>query len=273
MILFILVKILSFLVKILHSLVRILFFLSRTWQYMEQHVYTENSFPQILARYGFLVKSCTQLKRACKIPQLLARFLAKLLCSYQDSCQDLQDSNHWVVNVRVIPRGGVGKLLRARNEPSEVQDVKQGCRWYILENGMITHYDRLKQYVPRMSGIELGDQAREEVQPLPDPAVELQWNVEFPSEDHQSDEGTFDGDSVSELFFTAPDSASIPSYNKILRSRSPVDYHKNEKFPEFELFHISEADSLPSENDDRIIRSCQGSHGALSPAEDTLCGR
>ena len=54
---------LLFLVKILYFLVNILFFLSKFWQHMEHHVYTENSFPQILARHGFFVKSCIHLAR------------------------------------------------------------------------------------------------------------------------------------------------------------------------------------------------------------------
>ena len=49
-----------------------------------------------------------------------------------------------LVRVKVIPRGGVGKLLRSWRGPFEVRETKQGGRWYILENGMITHYERLK---------------------------------------------------------------------------------------------------------------------------------
>ena len=48
-----------------------------------------------------------------------------------------------LINVRVIPRGGVGKLLRAWRGPYEIKEVKQGGRWYILDNGMIIHYERL----------------------------------------------------------------------------------------------------------------------------------
>ncbi len=44
-----------------------------------------------------------------------------------------------VVSVKVIPRGGVGMILRSWRGPFKVSEVRQEGRWYILENGMITH--------------------------------------------------------------------------------------------------------------------------------------
>ena len=116
-----------------------------------------------------------------------------------------------------------------------------------------------------MTEIELGDQAREEVQPLPDPAVELQENEEIPPEEQLSDDGTFDGDSDSELSFTAPDPASIPNSDKVLRPRSPVNYHELENPSEFQLFHISEANSLRSTDEDQPRRSYQPTLGFPTP--------
>ncbi len=109
-----------------------------------------------------------------------------------------------LVNVKVIPRGGVGKLLRAWRGPYTVKEVKQQGRWYILDNGMITHYERLKPYVPRVTEIEMEDEPAEEVQPMPDPAIEVQGNEEILPEDEASDEGTFDANSDSELSFVVP---------------------------------------------------------------------
>ena len=60
-----------------------------------------------------------------------------------------------LVSVKVIPRGGAGKLLRNWRGPFEVKEAKQGGRWYILENGMITHYERLKPYIPRVTDMEI----------------------------------------------------------------------------------------------------------------------
>ena len=113
-----------------------------------------------------------------------------------------------------------------------------------------------------MTEIELGDQAREEVQPLPDPAIELQENEEIPPEEQLSDDGTFDIDSDSELSFTAPETASIPNSDRVLRPHSPVDYLELESPPKFRLFHISEANSLRSIDKDQPVRSYQGTPGA-----------
>ncbi len=51
-----------------------------------------------------------------------------------------------MVLVKVVPRGGVCKLLRAWRGPYKVANVRQERRWYILDNGMVTHYGRLKPY-------------------------------------------------------------------------------------------------------------------------------
>ncbi len=149
-----------------------------------------------------------------------------------------------LVNVKVIPRGGVGKLLRAWRGPYTVKEARQQGRWYILDNGMITHYERLKPYVPRVTEIEMKDEPAEEVQPMPDPAIEVQANEEILPEDEASDEGTFDANSDSELSFVVPKTDDVPASDRVLRPRTPIDYFKVENPDEFQLFCISVADLL-----------------------------
>ncbi len=60
-----------------------------------------------------------------------------------------------LVSVKVIPRGGVGKLLRSWRGPFKVSEARQEGRWYILDNGMITHNERLKPYIPRVTEMEI----------------------------------------------------------------------------------------------------------------------
>ena len=60
-----------------------------------------------------------------------------------------------LVSVKLIPRGGVGKLLLSWRGPFKVSEARQEGRWYILDNGMITHYERLKPYIPRVTEMEI----------------------------------------------------------------------------------------------------------------------
>ena len=98
-----------------------------------------------------------------------------------------------LVSVKVIPRGGVGKLLRSWRGSFEVKESKQGGRWYILENGMITHYERLKPYIPRITNMDIQPPLPQGEEEIVDPQ-ECADNEIIPPEEEKSDQGTFDGD-------------------------------------------------------------------------------
>ena len=51
--------------------------------------------------------------------------------------------------VKTIPRGGSAKLNRAWRGPFSVDQVKQGGRWYVLDNGYAAHFERLKPWNPK----------------------------------------------------------------------------------------------------------------------------
>ncbi len=56
-----------------------------------------------------------------------------------------------MMHAKIVPRGGTSKLLRAWRGPYVISQVCQGGRWYILQNGAMTHYERLKSYNPRVT--------------------------------------------------------------------------------------------------------------------------
>ncbi len=148
-----------------------------------------------------------------------------------------------LVSVKVIPRGGVGKLLRSWRGPCEVRETKQGGRWYILENGMITHYERLKPYIPRVTDMEVESPLPQGEEEVADPQ-ECADNELIPPEEEISDQGTFDGETDSEMSFELPDPAQIPPTDRELRPRKRIDYYKAANPDEFQLFSIAPSSIL-----------------------------
>ncbi len=69
---------------------------------------------------------------------------------------------------------------------------------------MITHYERLKPYIPRVTDMEVEP-------PLPEGEEEINYPPEcadqevIPPEDEVSDPGTFDAETDSEMSFELPD--------------------------------------------------------------------
>ncbi len=143
-----------------------------------------------------------------------------------------------LVSVKVIPRGGVGKLLRLWRGPFAVKHSRHGGRWYILDNEMIVHYERLKPYVPRVTDMEVAPPNDDDYQPVPDDPQETSLQEEIPPVDDVSHHGTFDAETESEFSFSPPDGAQIPTSDRVLRPRKPVDYFKIENPDEFQLFMI-----------------------------------
>ncbi len=148
-----------------------------------------------------------------------------------------------LVSVKVIPRGGVGKLLRSWRGPFEVREVKQGGRWYILENGMITHYERLKPYIPRVTDMDVQSPPPEGETEVIDPQEKTDREV-IPPEEEMSDQGTFDGETDSEMSFELPDPALINPSDRELRPRKRIDYYKAANPDEFQLFSIAPSNIL-----------------------------
>ncbi len=132
------------------------------------------------------------------------------------------------VSVNVIPRGGVIKLLRSLRGPSKVSEVRREGRWYILEIGMITHHERLKPYIPRVTEMEIEARPEQEEIVLDDESREREPTEEIEPEDDISSNGTFDAETSSELSFTAPRPNQVEPSDMVLRPRARVDYHKVE---------------------------------------------
>ena len=148
-----------------------------------------------------------------------------------------------LVSVKVIPRGGVGKLLRNWRGPFEVKETKQGGRWYKLENGMIAHYKRLKPYDPRVTDMEIQPPPAEGGEEFAYPYECAEEEV-IPPEKEVSDQGTFDGETDTEMSFELPDPALIPPTDRELRPRKKIDYYKTANPDEFQLFSIAPSSIL-----------------------------
>ena len=148
-----------------------------------------------------------------------------------------------LVSVKVIPRGGVGKLLRNWRGPFEVKEAKQCGRWYILESGMITHYEHLKPCIPRVTDMEVQPPSPEGEKENNDPHECADQEV-IPPEQEISDQGTFDGKTDSEMSFELPDPALIPPTDRELPPRKKVDYYKAANPDEFQLFSIAPSNVL-----------------------------
>ncbi len=100
---------------------------------------------------------------------------------------------------------------------------------------MITHYERLKPYIPRVTEMEV--QARpEQEQIVPeDEEREREPIEEIEPEVDISSHGTFDAETNSELSFTAPLPNQVEASDRVLRPSTRVDYYKVENPDEFEL--------------------------------------
>ncbi len=147
-----------------------------------------------------------------------------------------------LVSVKVIPRGGVGKLLRSWRGPFKIQEVRQDGRWYILDTGLITHYEKLKPYIARVTEMEMNTEHEELI--IEEGDGEQDSVEEISPEDDLSSHGTFDAETNSELSFTAPTPGEVPTSDRVLRPRKHVDYHRLENPGAFELFAILDSNSL-----------------------------
>ena len=103
---------------------------------------------------------------------------------------------------------------------------------------MIVHHERLKPYVSRVTDMEVAPPNHDDYQPVPDDPQETSPREEIPPEDDVSDHGTFDAETESEFSFSPPDGAQIPTSDRVLRPRKPVDYFKIENPDEFQSFII-----------------------------------
>ncbi len=137
-----------------------------------------------------------------------------------------------MVHSKIIPRGGTGKLLRAWRGPYKIAKVCQEGRWYILDISMLTHYDRLKPYVPRITEMDLQD---DDVVPHAqgDQQTEKQDVEQVPPEpwdDMEDDsDGTYEPDPASDSSTDSDDAQVGQEVNrrvgdKVLRPRARGDY-------------------------------------------------
>ena len=89
-----------------------------------------------------------------------------------------------------------------------------------MDNDMITHYELLKPYIPRVTEMEI-DARPEQGEIIPDDEErERQPMEEIEPEDDISSHGTFDAETNSELSFTAPLSNQVEPSDRVLRPRS-----------------------------------------------------
>ena len=77
-------------------------------------------------------------RRSAKIQQI-ARVHAKQARIRQIHMHHFKQGDEVPVSVKVIPRGGAGKLLQSWRGPFKVSEARHEGRWYISENGMITN--------------------------------------------------------------------------------------------------------------------------------------
>ncbi len=160
----------------------------------------------------------------------------------------------------------------------KVKEVHQGGRWYILDNGMIVHYERLKPYVQRVTEMQLDmrpatnpndpspdlNPGPDDVDLPPDPQ-ETAFNEEIPPESDLSSQGTFDAETDSELSFDEFKIKEIPSSDRALRPQPAADYYKVANPDDFEFFAIREATELEIDEDDR--RALYEMDSAVLPVE------
>ncbi len=107
-----------------------------------------------------------------------------------------------MVLVKVVPKGGMGKLLRAWRGPFTISEVKQQRRYFILDSGMKAHYERVKPYYARPTEI-LADHVKEQEIVLPEEEGEELRDQqvtppELPLVTHDYSDDTFDSDASSQ---------------------------------------------------------------------------
>ncbi len=149
-----------------------------------------------------------------------------------------------MVLVKLVPRGRVGKMLRAWRGPYKIAKVCQDGRWYILGNGMVAHYERLKPYNVRATELDVEDEktqdVEEEVEEVPPDllAEEDTWSdstyeAESEEDDHKEPEQP------------APEIQDrVDGAVRVLRRRARVDYRRMANPKEHILMKIDKADEL-----------------------------
>ncbi len=91
---------------------------------------------------------------------------------------------------------------------------------------MITHHERLKPYVPRVTEM-VTDAKPQQGEIVPDDKERKRRPTEeIEPEDDISSHGTFDAETNSELSFTAPLLNQVEPSDRVLRPRTRVDYYK-----------------------------------------------
>ena len=163
-----------------------------------------------------------------------------------------------MVHSKIIPRGGTGKLLTAWRGPYKIAKVCQEGRWYILDNSMLTHYDRLKPYVPRITEMDLQE---DDVVPNAqrDQAAEKQDVKQVPPEpwDDMEDDSddTFEPDPLSDSSSDSDDSTAREEVDrrvedKVLRPRARRDYQRMLNPREFRILSVFKAKQLSQQGQD-----------------------
>ena len=117
---------------------------------------------------------------------------------------------------------------------------------------MITHYERLKPYIARVTQMEVETRSEQERLVPENEVREREPTEEIEPEDDISSHGTFDAETNSELSFTAPSPNQVETSDRVLRPRTRVDYYKIDNPDEFELFAIMGASRM-AEDDDSVM--------------------
>ncbi len=107
-----------------------------------------------------------------------------------------------MVLVKVVPKGGMGKLLRAWRGPFTINEVKQQGRYFILHSGMVAHYERVKPYFARPTEIFANHVKEQEIVLPEEEGEELRDQEvippELPPAIHEDSDDTFDSDASSQ---------------------------------------------------------------------------
>ena len=165
-----------------------------------------------------------------------------------------------MVLLKVVPRGGVGKLLRAWRGPYKIAKVCQDGRWYILNNGMVTHYERLKPYNFRVTELDVEEDGSPLVIAEEEKAEEVVKEVDEVPPDSPVEEDTW-SDSTYEAESKENDEEEpeqptpevqdrIDRAGRVLSPRARVDYHRLANPEEHILMKIDRADELGEKGQD-----------------------
>ena len=153
--------------------------------------------------------------------------------------------------VKVVPRGGMGKLIRAWRGPFTITEVRQQGRYYILGEGIVAHYERIKPYHQRpaqqfheymrqqhafYASYNDEEQEKANVQEIP-PSPYI--------EEHDDSDETYDSDADSEGFMSDSDVDPQDRFygDMQLRTLRPVDYGRIDK-ASFGVYEIVERASV-----------------------------